>query len=131
MEIDVVDVQMDEGVFEEYQYEELFSLLDNPTLRESFTQFLIEEAYTNAPELKSLGYSLEATDRNIRLNGYGRFLPTVALQGQYNSTFSRSGAGSTVPEGFGFGLVDYSYNAGASISIPITFSCQIYQKIRP
>ncbi|MEM9649407.1 MAG: TolC family protein [Bacteroidota bacterium] len=55
----------------------------------------------------------------MRLNGSGRFLPTVALQGQYNSTFNRSGAGSTVPPELGFGLVDNSYTAGASISIPI------------
>ncbi|UJH68383.1 TolC family protein [Allomuricauda sp. SCSIO 65647] len=119
LEIDVADVQMDEGIFEEYKYDELFSLLDNPTLQESFTDFLIQEAYKNAPELKSLGYNLEATDRNIRLNSFGRFLPTVALQGQYNSTFNRSGAGSTVPPNLGFGLVDNYYTAGASISIPI------------
>lgn len=119
LEIDVTDVELDEGVFENYKYDELFGLLDNPTLREPFIEFLIQEANNNAPELKSLGYSLEATNRNIRLNGSGRFLPTVALQGQYNSTFSRSGAGSTVPEGLGFGLVDNYYTAGASISIPI------------
>ena len=119
LEIDVTDVQLDKGVFEEYRYDELFGLLDNPSLRETFINFLIQEAYQNAPELRSLGYNLEATERNIRLNGSGRFLPTVALQGQYNSTFNRSGAGSTVPEGLGFGLVDNFYTAGASISIPI------------
>lgn len=116
-EIDVADVNLNEGVFEKYNYDELFGLLDNPTLREPFIDFLIGEAHKNAPELKSLGYNLEATDRNIRLNGYGRFLPTLALQGQYNSTFSRSGAGSTAPQGFG--LVDNYYSAGASLSIPI------------
>ena len=82
-----------------------------------FIDFLIEESYKNAPELKSLDYNLEATERNIRLNGYGRFLPTLALQGQYSSTFSRSGAGSTAPQGSS--LVDNSYNAGLSLSIPI------------
>ena len=119
LEIDVTDVGLDEGIFKEYKYNDLFALLDNPSLRDPFVDFLIEEAYRNAPELKSLGYSLEATDRNIRLNGYGRFLPTVALQGQYSSTFNRSGAGSTVPPNLGFGLVDNFYTAGASISIPI------------
>ena len=119
MEIDVVDVQMDEGLFEEYHYDELYGFLDNPSIRESFINYLIKEAYNNAPELKALGYNLEATDRNIRLNGYGRFLPTIALQGQYNSTFSRSGAGSTVPSNLGFTLIDNFYTAGASISIPI------------
>ncbi len=119
LEIDVVDVGLDEGVFEDYNYEDLFGLLDNPSMREPFISFLVQEAYENAPELKSLGYNLEATERNIRLNGYGRFLPSVALQGQYVATFNRSGAGSTVPDGLGFGLVDNYYTAGASISIPI------------
>ena len=119
LEIDVTNVDLDEGIFEDYKYDELFGLLDNPTLREAFTNFLIQEAYTNAPELRSLGYNLEATERSIRLNGAGRFLPTIALQGQYNSVFSRSGAGSTPNPNFGVGLVDNSYNAGASISIPI------------
>jgi len=119
LEIDVSDVKLDEGIFEEYEYDELFGLLDNPSLREEFTDFLVQEANKNAPELKSLGYNLEATDRNIRLNGYGRFLPTIALQGQYSSTFNRSGVGSTVNPNFGLGLIDNFYTAGASISIPI------------
>ncbi|WP_420400209.1 TolC family protein [Flagellimonas sp.] len=117
LEIDVEDVQFNEGIFERYNYEEFFDLLDNPTLREPFIDFLIEEAYKNAPELKSLDFNLLATERNIRLNGYGRFLPTLALQGQYNSTFSRSGAGSTPPPGVS--LIDNTYNAGLNLSIPI------------
>ncbi|MET1257994.1 TolC family protein [Flagellimonas sp. DF-77] len=116
-EIDVADVELSKGIFEQYKYDELFGLLDNPTLREPFIAFLIEEAMKNAPELRAIGYNLEATDRNVKLNGYGRFLPTLAVQGQYNSTFSRSGAGSTAPAGFG--LVDNSYNAGLSLSIPL------------
>ncbi|WP_161991926.1 TolC family protein [Flagellimonas algicola] len=117
LEIDVEDVQFNEGIFEQYNYEEFFELLDNPTLREPFIDFLIDEAYKNAPELKSLDYNLLATERNIRLNGYGRLLPTLALQGQYSSTFSRSGAGSTAP--LGVSLLDNTYNAGLNLSIPI------------
>ena len=117
MEIDVEDVELNEGIFEQYNYQDFFELLDNPTLREPFIGFLIEEANRNAPELKSLDYNLEATKRNIRLNDYGRFLPTLALQGQYSSTFSRSGAGSTPPQGIT--LADNTYNAGLNLSIPI------------
>lgn len=117
LEIDVEDVELNEGIFEQYNYDQIFSLLDDPSLREPFIDFLIEEANRNAPELRSLGYNLAATERNIKLNGYGRFLPTLALQGQYNRTFSRSGAGSTAPQGFN--LVDSNYNAGLSLSIPI------------
>ncbi|MEO0528797.1 MAG: TolC family protein, partial [Bacteroidota bacterium] len=117
LEIDVADVVLDEGIFEQYNYAEVVTLLDDPSLRQPFVDFLIQEAKFNAPELKSLGYNLEATERNIKLNSYGRFLPTLALQGQYNQNFNRSGAGSTAPQGFA--LVDNSYNVGLNLSIPI------------
>ena len=117
LDIDVEDAILGEGVFESYNYDELFGLLDNPSLREPFVDFLVEEAYNNAPELKFLDYNLDATERNLKLNSLGRLLPTLALQGQYNSTFNRSGAGSTPPPGFG--LVDNSYNATLNISLPI------------
>ena len=118
-QIDVEEVVLDEGVFERYNYNELKGLLDDPKLREPFIGFLTEEAFRNAPELKSLGYNIEAVERNIRLSGTGRLVPTVALQGSYNSVFNRSGAGSTVAPGLGFGLVDNSYNASLSLSLPI------------
>ena len=70
----------------------------------------IAESQVVAPELKALGYNLEATNRNIKLNGSGRFLPTVALQGQYNRVFDRSGVGSTAPAGSSF--LDSNYNIG-------------------
>ena len=116
-EIDIEDVELNKGIFKEYNYEQLVSLLDSPSTRDPFIAFLIQEAKNNAPELKSLEYNLEAVERNLKLNSAGRFLPTVALQGQYNSTFNRSGAGSTAPQGFA--LVDNSYNASINVSIPI------------
>lgn len=116
-EIDVEDVTLNNEIFKDYNYDLLVSLLDDPTFREPFISFLVEEAKKNAPELKSLGYNLEAVERNLKLNSSGRFLPTVALQGQYNSTFNRSGAGSEPPQGFS--LVDNSYNVGVNVSIPL------------
>lgn len=116
-EIDVEEVTLDEGIFERYNYTEFNELLDDPTLREPFVEFLIEEANRNSPELRALDYNLDATERNIKLNGFGRLLPTFALQGQYNNTFSRSGVGSTAPAGFT--LLDNNYNAVVSVSIPL------------
>ena len=116
-EIDIEDVTLNNEIFKDYNYDLLVSLLDDPTSREPFISFLVEEAKKNAPELKSLGYNLEAVERNLKLNSSGRFLPTVALQGQYNSTFNRSGAGSEPPQGFS--LVDNSYNVGVNVSIPL------------
>ena len=117
-EIDIEDVELDKGIFKNYNYDELTNLLDDPKLREPFIEFLIEEAQRNAPELKALAYNLDVTERNIKLNGSGRFLPTVALQGQYNRTFSRSGVGSTFPTGFP-ASPDGNYNVGVNVSIPI------------
>ena len=116
-EIDVENVEMNKGIFKEYNYDQLTQLLDNPKLREIFTRFLIEEAKKNAPELKSLNYNIDATKRSERLYGSGRFFPTVALQAQYNRTFNRSGAGSTPTQGIN--LLDDNYNVALSVSLPI------------
>lgn len=116
-EIDVEDIGLGQGIFEQYGYGEIFELLDNPNLREPFIDFLVEEGLKNAPELKSLVHNKQAVERTIRLNGYGRLYPTLALQGQYNRVFNRSGAGVEPPQGFE--QLDSYYNVGLSLSIPI------------
>ncbi|WP_346883868.1 TolC family protein [uncultured Algibacter sp.] len=115
--IDIEDVSLELGVLDAFQYEEFTTLLDSPVTREPFVDFLTEQAKLNAPELKAIDYNLEATNRNIRLNGKGRFLPTIGLQAQYNTVFNRNGQGNSAPEGFV--LPDNNYNAGVVISIPI------------
>ncbi len=117
MEIDVDDAEIGAGIFEDYNYDQLTQLLDDPQLREPFIEFLVEEAKRNAPELKSLNYNLEATERSLELYGKGRYYPTLAAQGQYNRTFNRNGAGSEAPPGFS--LVDGYYTLGASVSMPL------------
>lgn len=117
MRIDVDEAELDKGIYKDYNYQQLTELLDNPTTREPFISFLIDEAIKNAPELKSLKHNLSATERSIKLSGSNRFLPTIALQGQYNQTFNRSGEGSTAPPGFT--LLDNNYNVGVNLSLPI------------
>ncbi len=114
--IDVEDVFLETGVFKNYNYTALKEILDNPKLRPYFTEFLIEEAKKNAPELKNIGYNLEANERNYRLNNTGRFIPTVALQGQYSLVLNQSGKGA--PSG---GAPDPrgTYNLGLNLSLPI------------
>lgn len=116
--IDVVDAELGKGLFEEYDYEVFNDFLDNPALREPFVEFLVSQAKKNAPELKSLAFNRSAIDRNLKLATNGRFLPTVALQGQYISVFNRSGAGAEVPMGFGT-IPDSYYNASVNVSLPI------------
>ncbi len=117
-EIDVEDAIISEGLFSNYNYQDFLEILDNPKLRPNLVSFLIEEAKNNAPELKNIGYNLSATQRSYRLNAAGRFVPTVALQGQYNLALSQSGAGSIPTPGFPV-APDGVYNLGLNLSLPI------------
>ena len=112
--IDVDDAELAECIFEQYNYKNLRSLIDDPSLRIPFVEFLVEEAINNAPELSSLDYNLKATQRNLRLNSSGRFVPTIGLQGQYNRDFNQWGKGSEPNP-----LYNDNYNVGVNISIPL------------
>ncbi len=118
LEIDVEDAAISEGLFINYEYDDFKEILDNPKLRPSLVDFLIEEAKKNAPELRNIGYNLEATRRSYRLNASGRFVPTVALQGNYNLAISQSGKGSTPTAGLPV-APDGVYNLGLNVSLPI------------
>ncbi len=111
--IDVDEAQLGAGLFDNYNYIQIRELIDDPKLRKYFVAFLVELAKNNAPELKSLDYDLTAIGRQIKLNTGGRFLPTLALQGQYNNNFNRWGLGVN-PD-----APDTNYNVGVSLSIPI------------
>lgn len=113
--LEVEDLSLEDGVFKQLNYEEVFELLDEPKLREPFIDFLVNEAKNNSPELKSLTHSLNATDKSIRLYGSGRFVPTLSLVGEYNQNFSRSGAGSESA----LSIPTDDYNAALSLSLPI------------
>jgi outer membrane protein TolC len=117
-EIDIDDAELSEGVFKNYKYEDFYTILDNPKLRPYLLEFLVEEAKKNAPELKNISYNLNANERTYKLNDWGRFMPTVALQGQYNLALSQSGVGSTLPSGIPV-APDGTYNVGLNLSLPI------------
>lgn len=114
LKIDVDEAELSKGIFENYNYEQLGELIDDPSLRKQFVDFLVLEAKANAPEIAALDYNLKATERTLKLNSSGRFVPTLALQGQYNRHFNQWGKGS-VPEP----ALDDNYNVGLNLSIPI------------
>ena len=117
-EIDVIPVTLTDDVFSEMNVETLKEFLDDVANREVFIQFLVDEALRNSPELDALNEQINITDASIRLANTGRFIPDVALQGQYNYTFDRSGEGNTVPDGF-ITPPDGYYSIGVSLSLPI------------
>lgn len=113
--INVEGAAIAEGVFEDYNYEQLEIWLDDSSQREVFIDFLVDVALENAPELDVLDYNLEVTRRTIQLNGPRRFIPTVAAQAQYNRTFDQWGTGA-LPSDV---ILKDNYNVGLSLSIPI------------
>ncbi len=117
-QIDIQEAVITEGLFQNYGYQNFMEILDDPKLRPVLVAFLIKEAKKNAPELKNIDYNLAATARNLRLNSAGRFVPTLALRGQYNLALSQSGKGSTIPSGVPI-APDGIYNLGLNLSLPI------------
>jgi hypothetical protein len=99
-EIDLEDAVLGEGLFKKYSYAGFFNLIDNPNTQTNFINFLVKEALANSPELKNIGYNLNAVDRSYKLNNWGRLMPTFGVQGQYNLDFVRSGVGTQPSIGF-------------------------------
>ncbi|WP_034058787.1 TolC family protein [Lacinutrix jangbogonensis] len=115
-EIDVNEAELGEGILKKYNYQQIRDLIDDPKLRKTFVEYLQKIAKENAPEIKSLNYNLIANKRSIKLNGSGRFLPTLALQAQYNNEFNRSGKGTAFNSP---NFPSNDYYAGISLSLPI------------
>jgi outer membrane protein len=113
-EIDIEEAELEEGIFKNYNYQQIGDIIDNPLMRKDFISFLIEEAKINAPEISSLNYNLKATERILKLNSSGRFIPTLGLQGQYTRNFNQWGKGSTSDP-----ALNSYYNIGLNLSIPI------------
>ena len=117
-QIDVKDTVLNIVLEESSSYQYLLTALDDPQQQVALTKFFINEAKRNSPELRNIGLNIEATKRLYKLYSKGRYVPTLALQGQYKRTFSRSGAGSDIPVGFPE-LPDGYYNVGLNLSFPI------------
>ena len=116
--ISIEDTIISTSNFQNATYYYLIETLDDPKKRHILIEFFIEEAIRNAPELKNIEYNRDAIVRNYKLNSYGRFIPTLALQGGYNYAFSKSGVGSEFPSGFPT-PPDGTYNIGLNLSLPI------------
>lgn len=104
--------------FRNDSYDFLVETLDHPNQRSLLIGFLIEESFRNSPELKNIEYNRDAIDRSYKLNSYGRFIPTLSLQGHYNYAFSNSGVGSEIPIGVPTSP-DGTYNVGLNLTLPI------------
>ncbi|MCL3782638.1 hypothetical protein EMN47_19810 [Prolixibacteraceae bacterium JC049] len=118
LKIDIENIDFTSGSYQDYDYQMIFDVIDSPTLRDKFIHFLISEAQNNAPELSALEYNIKAAQRATSLYQKSKFLPTLALQGQYNHTLSRGGKGTSYPNGFP-SPPDGTYNVALNLSLPI------------
>ncbi len=116
--VDIKEAGFEDDIFKEYNYDGFMKLANTPYLRKQFIEFLVQEAYDNSPEIKQLSHNLKAIEHKTKLYGAGRFLPQIALQGQYNHQFSKSGKGSVYPSGFPVPPNSH-YNVGVSLSLPL------------
>jgi outer membrane protein TolC len=116
--IDIRHSLVDEDAEEQFNYKGLIKLIDDPILRDKLLNYLEIVAIENAHELKSLQFNIKASERSAKLYQRSKFLPTIALQGGYNHTFSRGGKGSTYPTGI-VGAPDGYYNVGVQLSLPV------------
>ena len=116
-EIDIQDAEISKGLFKNYNYNGFLDLLDNPHGQDYLIQFLVQEALKNAPELKGIANTQNILEANYKLNTVGRFIPTLALQGQYNYNLYRSNDGSN--GNTSSALLDDFYSLGLNLSLPL------------
>ncbi len=82
---DIVDNQLRLQLIDE----RLDAAINNFQRLEVVADFLVEEALRNLPELQQVDVNIAAQDRQVRLRSRARYLPSVALSGQYNYLLGR------------------------------------------
>ena len=90
--------------------------IDTPQSLDIYTDFLIQEAIRNAPEMGQLSANLSALQRSLRSFGRARLLPTIGLGAEWQYIASRHGAGSDMP---GVEPIDYPWNVSINASWPL------------
>ncbi|MBT8339330.1 MAG: TolC family protein [Desulfatitalea sp.] len=80
---------------------------------ETFTQFLMDEALRNAPEIDQFDAAVAAQQRQLLSYQRKRYLPVVSLNGQGQHIFSRDGVGASLP---GVEPIDDNWNATLNLS---------------
>ncbi|HHP7241546.1 MAG TPA: TolC family protein [Cyclobacteriaceae bacterium] len=99
--------------------ESIDELVSNPKSFYQFADFQVNRAKRIAPDLRQVDYNVEAQERSVMLNNRNRYLPNVALAGNYNYEFYRGGSGSEFNTAFGPPLNDWNWNFQLGASLPI------------
>ena len=92
-EFEVEDARLSDGLFGRFDPTRIGPLIDRAGDVEILTDFLVAEALQNMPSLKQLAANVKAAERQQQMNRRLYYLPMVALRGQADYTFWRSGKG--------------------------------------
>lgn len=76
--------------------DKLREYIDTPKSLSIYTDFLIEEARYNTPEIQQVEANINAFTRSLRSFELARFFPTLSLNAEWQRVLSRRGAGSNV-----------------------------------
>lgn len=113
--ISVEEARLGVGAFAQYDYRMLQKLLEDPSLKESLVQLLLDLAIEASPELKQLRHQRDVTDRSLALNGWQRYLPSIAAQGQYSRNLDQWGAGALPSDS----VLEGTFSLGINLSISL------------
>ncbi|MEO0732217.1 MAG: TolC family protein, partial [Bacteroidota bacterium] len=93
----------------------LFSLISNPGDVDLFADFLVEEAFKNAPELQQLSLAKAAQERSLLSQKRAFYLPTVAFSAEYTLPIEQF----QVPESMFGAQITSTWNAAVAVQLPI------------
>ena len=94
--------------------EKFTRFFDNPRSFEVFTEFEVERAINNAPELKRSEHIIASNERELKAAQRSYYVPDVDLNARYGENFDRSGIGSNNSV-----LLDDEWSVGIEASLPI------------
>lgn len=90
--------------------------IDTPKSLRIYTDFLIEEARLNTPEIQQVEANINALKRSLRSLELARFVPTLGLGAEWQRVLSRTGAGSNVA---GVNPIDNPWRVSLNASLPL------------
>ena len=90
--------------------------IDTPKSLDIYTNFLIEEAIRNSPEIQQVDANTAASERSLTSLKRERFVPSIGLDVESQHVFSRKGAGSDV---LGVDPIDNQSKVSINATLPL------------
>jgi outer membrane protein TolC len=91
-------------------------LIDNPESLRTYTDFLIQEALRNSPQIKELDANIAGLERSLASLKRLRLVPGVGIFAQTQDVWYRGGIGSDLP---GVDPADPTWSVGINFNLPL------------